>query len=306
MEVSTIVKFILFVLVVLIVVQVVLYFVKVSKNPYQGQKALYNLSVPNQIVLGSTDFAWSDSPCTIRFGILIKNAPRSVSKVDCIEDTVPTSSFAPNCTDYRYKRCACTGTNCGNCSLDSSASGYLTNLVSVGDYMQFWASGYTSQNDKPYVPAILKVRTGKDGSQHFMESISLPAIPLQKWTIVTIVKEGRRFDVYYGGKLQTSKLTDYVPIPPDSVLNWSAVPNGATGWNGEIGFFMGYNKAYYSDDVLNDMQSLLNTRGIPFYVENPPLSVSLPQGCLFGNCQALPSVGPPPKSPFTTWSSTVS
>jgi hypothetical protein len=174
--------------------------------------------------------------------------------------------------------------------------------------MQFWASGYTSQNDKPYVPAILKVRTGKDTSQHFMESISLPAIPLQKWTIITIVKEGRRFDVYYGAKLQTSKLTEYVPIPSDSVLNWTAVPNGTKGWNGEIGFFMGFKKAYYSDDVLNDMQYLLNTRGIPYYVENSSLlaSISLPQGCLFGDCQALPSVDPPPNSPFTTWSSTVS
>ena len=255
----------LFIAVVLVIVYIVLFFINVNKNPYEGAKATYDLSTPNQVVLPGTTFQWTDAPCTIRFAVYIKYAPRTVAKVDCIEDTEPIVSFAPNCKDYSFKPCMCTGTNCSNCSIKSSSSGYLTNLLSIGDYVQLWASGYTSQNDKPYVPALLKIRTGTDNSQHYMESIPLPAIPLQKWTAITIVKVGRRFDVYYGAKLQVSKLTTYVPIPPDAILSWTAVPSGAPSWKGIIGFFKGYTTAYYAPDVLKDMGTLLNTRGIPFY-----------------------------------------
>ena len=306
------VEIILFLAAILAVVTAILFFINVYKTPYQGAKATYDLSVPNQIVLPKTEFTWTDAPCTLRFAVYVQYAPRTISKVDCIEDTQPITSFAPNCGDYTFKDCMCVGTNCNNCSLKSSASGYLTNLLSIGDYVQLWASGYTSQNDKPYIPALLKVRTGTDNSQHYMESIALPAIPLQKWTAITIVKEGRRFDVYYGAKLQVSKLTDYVPIPPDAVLQWNAMPNGSTDWKGQIGFFMGYNKVYYAPDVVNDMQGLLNTRGIPFYIDNPPLSwPSWPSGssessCLLGNCATMPSVSPPPGSPFSVYSTNVS
>jgi hypothetical protein len=306
------VELILFVAVVLAVVTLVLYFINVNKTPYKGAQATYDLSVPNQLVLPRTAFAWTDAPCTIRFAIYVQYAPRTVAKVDCIEDTEPITSFAPNCGDYSFKSCMCTATNCSNCSLTNSASGYLTNLLSIGDYVQLWASGYTSQNDKPYVPALLKVRTGTDSSQHYMESIPLPAIPLQKWTAITIVKDGRRFDVYYGAKLQVSKLTDYVPIPPDSILQWMSMPSGSTDWKGQIGFFTGYTSAYYAPDVKKDMESLLNTRGIPFYIDQPPLSWSQwyssggSSSCLFGNCDTFPSVSPPPGSPFTVYSTNVS
>ena len=302
------VEVILFSAVVLAVVTFVLFFINVNKTPYQGAQSSYDLSIPNQLVLPNTAFKWSDAPCTIRFAIYVQYAPRTIAKVDCIEDTQPTTSFAPNCNDYNFKPCMCTATNCSNCSMKSS---YLTNLLSIGDYVQLWASGYTSQNDKPYVPALLKIRTGTDNSQHYMESIALPAIPLQKWTAITIVKEGRRFDVYYGAKLQVSKLTDYVPIPPDSILQWMAMPSGSKDWKGKIGFFMGRNKTYYAPDVVKDMEELLNTRGIPFYIDQPPLTWSsfvtlASPTCLFGNCAEFPSVSPPPGSPFAVYSSSVS
>jgi len=299
------VEAILFIASALILATFILYFVNVNKTPYQGQQATYDLSKASQIVLPNTGSLWSGAPCTLRFAVFIQGAPKTLSKVDCIEAATPVTSFAPNCQDYSFKPCKCSGTNCKNCY---SNAGYLTNILSIGDYVQLWTSGYTSQNDKPYVPALLKIRTGTDNSQHYIETIPLPAIPLQKWTAITIVKEGRRFDVYYGAKLQASSLTDYVPISPDTVLSWTAMPSGGSGWKGQIGFFMAYNRAYYASDVKNDMSTLLNMRGVPYYVDQPPLSwnsIAAP-ACFFGNCETLPSVSPPPGSPFTTYSTNVS
>jgi hypothetical protein len=176
----------------------------------------------------------------------------------------------------------------------------MSKLVSVGDAMELWASGYTNQNDKPYVPAMLKIRTAKDSSQHYMESIPLPAIPLQQWTAITIVKEGRRFDVYYGAKLQVSKLSEYIPAAPDSTLSWVA---GNNGWKGQIGLFKGFDRAMTVEDVRKDMDEILNTRGVPTYSEFEwPTLPELPT-CIFGNCGGFPDVKP--TNPFTVYQTNV-
>jgi hypothetical protein len=180
----------------------------------------------------------------------------------------------------------------------------MSNLLNIGDYVEFWASGYTNQNDKPYVPALLKVRTGISNSQHYMESIPLPAIPLQKWTVITIAKEGRRWDIYYGAKLQTSKLTDYVPISPDLSKQWMG---GNSMWQGQIGFFRGFNKTQFAPDVLDDVEKLVDTRGIPYYMNYPRLDQTIgpTAPCIFGDCEgSLPDIKPP--NPFSSFSSNVS
>jgi len=280
----------LFIAATLLTIYIVLYFVNIYKKPYQGRQAFYPLSTPSQLVLPTNDFAWSSRNCSLRFIIYVDAAPKTVTKVDCISTSGSSTRFAPSCDDYRYKDCTCVGTNCQPCALDSSNTGYLSKLLSIGDSVELWASGYTSQNDKPYVPAILKVRTGTDSSQHYMESISLPAIPLQKWTVVTIVKEGRRFDVYYGAKLQVSNLTNYFPIEPDTTLQWLA---GNSRWKGKIGLFMGFQRAMYAPDVLRDVETIVDTRGFPYYSEydKSAIDLNLPT-CFFGNCN-LPDVKPP-------------
>ena len=289
----------------LIIAYIVLIFVKANKASYQGKQAVYDLSQENQLVLPTDHFIWSDSACSIRFAIYVKHAPRTISKVDCIpsHETMMATSFAPNCNDYSYHPCKCDGSNCTSCSINGVKNG-LSKLLNISDNIELWASGYTNQNDKPYVPALLKIRTGSTSNNIAMESISLPAIPLQKWTVVTIVKEGRRFDVYYGSKLQTSKLTDYVPVKPSATEQWIA---GNSAWKGEIGFFMGFNKALNADDVLADVENIINTRGVPFYMDTMDFTIPFPviSGCFFGilgKCDRnLPDVKP--KNPFSVFSS---
>jgi hypothetical protein len=266
-----------------------------KKPTYQGSTAIFDLSKPGQVVAPTSDIPWTNEPCSVRFAIYVTQAPRTIGKVDCVDST---SSFAPSCSDYSFKKCECSSNDCTRCSLDT---GYLSKLVSAGDSLQLWASGYTSQNDKPYVPAILKVRTASDSTHHYMESIELPAIPLQAWTVITIVKEGRRFDVYYGAKSVASKLCDKTPFPPGGSTNWTV---GNPGWKGKIGLFAGMKKVQTSADVLADVQSLVNTRGVPFYLDQMKFDFNFTApDCLFGNCNKLPDVKP--ANPFSTYITSV-
>lgn len=265
---------------------------------YQGGNAVYSLSEENQ-VLSTKDLSWGASPCTLRFAIYVESAPKTLSKVDCLQpsNTTPVT-FQPSCSDYSFKPCSCSASNCSRCTVKDS---YLSKLLSVSDSLELWASGYVSENDKPYIPALLKIRTASDDTKTFMESISLPAIPLQKWTVITIVKEGRRFDVYYGATLVISSMTQYIPVPPGFGLGWIA---GNPSWKGQIGFFNGVNYAASISDVDSDVKELVNTKGIPFYLDQLRIDFSVIPKCLFGACNALPQVKP--MSPFTVLESNVS
>ncbi len=278
-----------------------------TPSSYQGEKAIYNLAKPNQTVLPNSALPWSNRACALRFAVYVSQAPRTLAKVDCVVNS--NLSFAPSCSDYTYKRCDCNGIQCGqgttssasNCSFSETSHSYLSKLVSCGDAVEFWASGYTSQTDKPYVPAILRLRTVQSITQHSMESVSLPALPLQAWTVITIVKDGRRIDVYYGTKAVASKILDFIPAT-SSGQAWIA---GNSRWRGQIGFFNGFQQNWSARDVQRDIEGLVDTRGVPKAVNELQMSdilttVKIPE-CPFGNCNPLPTVNP--ANPFLIWES---
>lgn len=299
------------IIVILLVAVIVSYFInawRTSQPVYQGDTSVYNLSKPNQVVLMNRQLPWSNRACALRFGIYVTQAPRTLAKVDCIVDN--TKAFAPSCTDYSYKRCDCNGIQCGStgttgasdCSLSESSHSYLSKLLSCGDSIQLWASGYTSQTDKPYVPAILRLRTVKTVSQHSIESVTLPAIPLQAWTIITIVKEGRRIDVYYGTKAVASKILDYIPATGGG-QSWVV---GNNKWQGKIGLFNGVEKEWTSQDVKQDISSLVDTRGVPHIMQEMNVldtfkKLSVPS-CPLGDCDTFPTVNP--RNPLVAYDTT--
>ena len=298
----------LLVIVIAVIVAYVAYSWSISTSSYQGSKAIYDLSKGSQQVLPNANLPWSNRACALRFAIYVSQAPRTLAKVDCVVNS--SKEFAPSCSDYTYKRCDCNGIQCGqgstssssNCSLTETSHSYLSKLVSCGDALELWGSGYTSQTDKPYVPAILRLRTVQNISQHSIESISLPAIPLQVWTVITIVKEGRRIDVYYGTKAVASKILDYIPAT-SSGQSWIA---GNPRWRGQIGFFSGFQQAWTARDVERDVSGLVDTRGVPRYINNTPFteiaipSINIPS-CPFGDCNPLPTVNP--ANPYLMWES---
>ena len=79
-----------------------------SPSTYQGT-ALYDLSIPAQRVLPNSTCAWTAAPYSIRFAIQIAQAPRTVSKVDCIESSspAPAPAFQPSCDDLSFNICSC-------------------------------------------------------------------------------------------------------------------------------------------------------------------------------------------------------
>ncbi len=276
---------------------VVANYVALPKNTYQGAKEFYGLNEENT-VLTRQDLPWSEKPCALRFVIFVGQSPRTISKVDCLQPSATTqTSFKPSCKDSTVEKCACSGITCTRCSADSLS---MNKLVWKGDAFEFLTSGYTGQNDKSNIPAILKIKTVKDKTNHYMEAVMLPALPLQKWTVITIVKEGRRFDVYYGANLVTSKLLDYVPIPHLGG-DWVA---GNKNWGGKIGLFKGFVGSITTSDVAQDVESIVDTTGRPKSLDALKLDMDFKfDSCMFGNCNKIQEQIP--INPYLTFKSSL-
>ena len=268
---------------------------------YKGISDFYELSKPGQIVLNGTELPWTGKTGSLRFAIFIENAPKTLKKVDCVDDSSFQTVFKPSCSDYSFKPCKCSGITCTTCAMTEESS-YMSKLLSIGSVFELWTSGYTSTNDKPYVSTLLKIQTASSSTQSYVEGITLPAIPLQRWTVITIVKEGRRYDVFYGEKLVASSLCAYVPLNPSSGSDWKA-GTSVKGWKGKIGLFNAFSKAQSHDDIHADVSSLLNTRGVPFHLEDLKFNFHVNIPCVLGNCNTLPVVKP--LNPFVGFHSSV-
>jgi hypothetical protein len=52
---------------------------------------------------------------------------------------------------------------------------------------------------------------GTVGGDNTVQTIEIPALPLQKWVFVTILRDGRRFDIMYDDQVVASHRFDYFP-----------------------------------------------------------------------------------------------
>ena len=269
---------------------------------------VYDISSGESNVLTNAQLPWNmKKPSALRFAIYINGAPRTVAKVDDCDVATATgisNRLIQSCDDYSYNICQCSGKNdCGNCTLQSN---YLSKLLWMGTSVELWASGYTSESDRPFIPTLLKIKTANESNMYF-ETIPLPAIPLQKWTVVTIVQEGRRIDVFYGAKAVTGVYLKYPPVPAYKSDMWYA--GGLPDWSGTIGLFSTTLTARTSQDVEADVANLVDSSGLP-YAQNS-IDLAFDMGfvipCFFGTCgsgSSMPVVQPP--TPFAVYASNVS
>ena len=290
-----IVTLVLSVVVILIVTSLTLLYMKRSSQ----STAMYSISASTTEVVPYASLPWNmKTPSSLRFAVYINTSPKTISSVECV-NVEETTTLSQSCTDYSFTSCTCNSINdCGNCRTGS----YLSPLLSLGNCVNLLVSGHVTQTDKPYVSTLLTIKTASSSSTH-IESISLPAIPLQKWTVVTLVQEGRRIDVFYGADTVASTYLKYTPIPANTTDSWKV--GGMSGWVGQVGLFSTTLVPRTSTDVAQDVAQLVDTTGLPHAQNDMDFSFDLQlPSCLFGTCTSLPSVRPP--NPFSVYASSVS
>jgi hypothetical protein len=212
---------------------------------------------------GTTPFT-NGSAGTFSAFVFLSQANRTATYSSC------GASGGSSCENGEYSICIC-GTTVGT----NTNSSDCTNCVHTGYKQVFNIGGVVflevlvvpdaSRQRKAAVQMVVKTQ---DATKTYSESMVLPALDVQKWTYVTLSREGRRFDVFYNDTLILSKSTQY-PIYPMGAL--SATTSGSLGLEGQLIIANVYNYRLSSKDVADKYAQYADTRGRPFFndSENP-------------------------------------
>lgn len=296
----------------------------------------YDLS-SETTVLNSTAFQTSGSSCFQGF-FYLETLQKTGIATPCT--TSANEASLPNCNTGRYALCSCGGVSNSDCSM-CDHKGFIP-LVSMNDkvvILEALGAPDASRQGKASVQLCIKTQSSgsfednsgnelnpseypKDASGNntddihsnvYVETFILPPIPFQKWIMITINREGRRFDIYYNDVLVLSKLTSaniYPTVTSDEIRVGNSMLKGYSG------FFNIYNSLQSASSIQNQYVSVTNTRGSPLFSQPPPdiaytsLSLdrissgaglpSVPSICSSGDCISSPSM--PPSKPYYSWS----
>lgn len=163
--------------------------------------------------------------------------------------------------------------------------------VPVLDTKQMCAMTQTNPLNLPQCPTQL----ADVGTVIQEETLVLPNIPLQKWTMITIAREGRRFDVYYNASLVLSKRTQYMIATTSTA---GPIIAGDPNLTGTVTAVEVFPTKKSSNEIQQSYLRLADTNGKPFVKEDLDFSKMIPS-CEGGSCLGGPSIRP--ASPLMDW-----
>ena len=297
-----------------------------------------NLNTSSVIISKNSDFQVNSS-ATFQGLFYLEN----LQKTSVLTPCSTTDPSLPNCDTGRYSLCSCAGSDCSRCRhvgyspiININGVGVLEILnapdasrqgkAQVQFTIRTQSAGQLVDNSNnlinPDTNAIdvsgTTVDVNRSGSTidvsgkqfQYIETFVLPTILYQKWTMITISREGRRFDFYYNDRLVLSKYAS------TNIYNLTAnedITIGNTNINGSSGYFTIYPTIQSAIDIAKQYSSFVNTRGSPLFDKDTPTiansvfsldrlsQIGVPSLCPSGDCITTPTN--PPSKPFYEWSS---
>jgi hypothetical protein len=116
-------------------------------------------------------------------------------------------------------------------------------------------------------PSVTGATGATTGSlpQNYIETLNLPAIKMQQWTMVTITHQARRIDVYYDDTIVLSKIVNYMPISSSLTdFNGRGITVGSPGLNGQVALVSVFPTRYTTQQVGGLYKAQADTRGAPY------------------------------------------
>ena len=175
-----------------------------------------------------------------------------------------TAINQPSCADGSFQPCLCDISGCNSCKHAGFYS--IIDLIGIAG-IEVMPAPDASRQGSMAAQLIVKTEMMASGAmsmhQLYVETIPLPYILAQKWTMITVTREGRQFDVYYNDKLVMSHKTMYMPISTKINSNLTGLVSGSDGLIGTLANVSMLPKRITIFDVESDYTTLADTRGAP-------------------------------------------
>lgn len=204
-------------------------------------------------------------------------------------------SGEPECNSGRYSICKCDGNDCSSCQ----HAGYV-NVLNISNIvrLEILAAPDASRQNAASVQLVVRTVRMKSDTQvpeTLEETMALPNIPLQKWTMITIAREGRRFDIYYNDAIVLSKRAQYMLDTRSAV---GPIIAGDPFLNGKIAMVESYPRKLAAPEVSQIYSARSDTNGKPNIDVAPSIRDFVPI-CDGGQCGQAPKIRP--ASPLLDW-----
>lgn len=296
-------------IVVLLVVFLIFFFLFQRLRNTKEDESLKMLSLDKKPEVGSSDITRKilsgTNTGTLQAFVFPLQAPKTGTLTLC-NPSGSANPGEPDCSTGQYNLCRCNGSDCSPCK----HSGYV-NVFNVSNIFRIELLAAPDASRRNAASAQLVVRTTglafplsatgvEDNTQPkvptlFEETIPLPSIPFQKWTFLTVAREGRRFDIYYNDKLVVSKRTQYVV---DTSIGFGPIVAGDPGLIGHVTNVQSFREKLSESQVKQNYAEKADTTGKPYTSESINVNDYLPK-CEGGDCIKGPTVRP--ASPLLDW-----
>ncbi len=229
------------------------------------------------------------SSFTVSIFLKVSYVPRTGTYVDC-ETDLATFSGKYDCASSKFPKCKITNTLNPLCK----RQGYR-DLLKIGNAIRLELLETQNPQRPGMARAQLSVKTQQlqTSAVQWMETYPLPEFPLQKWIMLTIVRKGNVYSVYYNDQMVGSFKTEYVPYVDETKVTLG--DNGVI--KGTAVYLSVYSSALSSKDIVNKYVSYTDTNGkpkLPIFPAIKPIDL-----CVSGNCFEGPAVKP--ANPFVQW-----
>lgn len=271
-----------------------------NKGPYDMHANTKLFTTPNFL---------TNSSVTFQGFIYLQQLQKTVITTACSS----TDNSLPDCDTGKYSICGCVSGDCKKCI----HQGYIP-ILDINNICTLEILGAPDGGRQGKAMVQFTVKTQSSGNETdipniYVETFVLPPLNFQQWTMITISRDGRRFDFYYNDQLVLSKQTSTVlynsSLSPNIVLGNNAV-------NGSSGYFNLYTTIQTAEQIRSQYNSFVDTKKTPLFDQSIPSNIkpilgifgqniipsyTLPSLCSSGDCLGNPVN--PPANPYYEWSS---
>ena len=219
---------------------------------------------------------------TFRVFYYVKSIPRTNTDFSYAQDMPPNFNSKTNTFDV-----------CVNTNGDCVHQGFIP-LLKLGSSLQIEML-QAPDASRPGLPktqlCIQTTRNTGTTNTTYLETFALPPFPLQKWVMLTLVRRGNSFDVYYNDTLVATHKTMYAP---NLISTSGTFADGSV--RGQTKYLMAKNSSQSASDVNSDYLRLAKPNGEPYDPMFPTLNLAF---CPSGDCFRGPQVRP--ANPLVDW-----
>lgn len=174
---------------------------------------------------------------------------------------------------------------------------YTNQYTSLMEIPNNWALELSpSPSESAPSSARLRIQV-KDAKGIQSEYLDLPSIPKQKWIMIAVLRDGRRFDVMYDNQVVASHRLKNYPVIISAPLNV-----GNTGLDGKAIHVLIHDRRLLPSDIEKERIKYVDTNNV--ILEDHDLNVSFPTIKLFAQCPSgfpCEPVTKPPSNNLIYW-----